>query len=51
MDRAEIIYKERMGLARKWVLIGEVYYFIRACIIIYPMWNNNSTFEKVMILT
>ena len=39
-----------MGLARKWVLIGELYYFIRACIIIYPMWNNNTTFEKVMIL-
>lgn len=40
-----------MGLARRWVLIGEIYYFLRACIIIYPMWDMNSTFEHVMILT
>ena len=50
LERAEMIFIERMGLARRWVLIGELYYFIRACIIIYPMWGLNSTFEHVMIL-
>lgn len=36
-------------MARKWVIIGEVYYIIRAGIIIYPLWNNNTIFEKTMI--
>ena len=50
LDRQEAIYISRMNLARNWVIIGEIYYFVRACIIIYPMWGQNSTFEHVMIL-
>ena len=45
LQKQEHILIERMSLARKWVIIGLVYYFIRATIIIYPMWKQNTIGE------
>lgn len=39
-----------MDLARKWVQLGLGYYFLRACIIIYPMWTQNTFMEQILIL-
>ena len=39
-----------MSLARKWVCIGLTYYFLRACIIIYPMWTQNTQGEQWLII-
>ena len=39
-----------MSIARKWVSIGLLYYFLRACIIVYPMWKQNTFAEQILIL-
>ena len=35
-----------MKLARQWIIIGLVYYLLRASIIIFPNWKNDTAFEK-----
>ena len=46
INKQDEILRERMKLARVWIGIGIIYYIFKAPMIILPLWDIKTTFEK-----